>query len=162
MVSRFRQMGQLIFCAGHSSRRLCAVVSSLAVIAGCTSQGRDLAPVSGRITLDGRPLAGGSIVCQPLAVPGSVNAGKGSGAYCDDDGRFQLKTLDGRDGAVVGEHRVRIYGPRTQNAPASDSDRGGLRVPEIVPRKYNRETELTLTVPAEGTTEANFQLTTKK
>jgi hypothetical protein len=130
---------------------------SLLAAAGC-NQGRDIAPVSGLITLDGRPLAGGSIVCQPLAAPGSVNAGKGSGAFCDADGRFQLRTVDGREGAVVGEHRVRIYGPRTQNAP---NDIGGVKAPEIVPKKYNRETQLSLTVPAGGTSEANFNLATK-
>lgn len=151
----FNFTDRLVFCC------LCMVLFLLAVVAGCKDKGRDLAPVSGRITLDGRPLAGGSIVCQPLAVQGSVNAGKGSGAYCDEDGRFQLNTLDGRDGAVVGEHRVRIYGPRTQNAPTPDGDRGGVKIPEIVPKKFNRDTQLTLTVPVEGTTEADFKLTTK-
>jgi hypothetical protein len=131
---------------------------SLLAAAGC-DQGRDIAPVSGLITLDGRPLAGGGIVCQPLAPPGSVIAGKGSVAFCDTDGRFQLRTLDGRDGAVVGEHRVRIYGPRAHNAPANDA--GGVKAREIVPKKYNRETELSLTVPEDGTTDANFNLTSK-
>lgn len=138
------------------------ILFSLSIVTGCKDRGRAIAPVSGQITLDGRPLAGGSIVCQPLAATtGSVNTGKGSGAYCDADGRFQLKTLDGREGAIVGEHRVRIYGPRAQNAPASDGDKGGVKSSEVVPRKYNRDTELTLTVPAEGTDKANFILTTK-
>lgn len=139
----------------------CLILFLLPVVTGCKDKGRALAPVSGLITLDGRPLAGGSIVCQPLAPPGSIIAGKGSGAFCDADGRFELKTLDGRQGAVIGEHRVRIYGPRTQNSPTSASDKGGVKVAEVVPKIYNRDTRLTLSVPAEGTTEANFDLTTK-
>jgi hypothetical protein len=137
------------------------ILFSLPVVTGCKDQGRALAPVSGLITLDGKPLAGGSIVCQPLAPPGSVIAGKGSVAFCDADGRFQLETIDGRLGSVVGEHRVRIYGPRNPKASASDGDGGGVAVSELVPKKYNHYTELTLTVPAEGTTEANFELTKK-
>ncbi len=140
---------------------ICVVLFSLPAITGCNENGRALAPVSGLITLDGKPLSGGSIVCQPLAPPGSIIAGKGSGAYCDADGRFQLETLDGRPGAVVGEHRVRIYGPRTQQAAVSDGDGGRAKARELVPKKYNHNTELTLTVPEEGTAEANFNLTTK-
>ncbi len=137
------------------------IVSTLLLTAGCRKGVRPVAPVSGSITLNGKPLAGGSIVCQPLAPPGSVIAGKGSVAFCDADGRFQLKTLDGLDGAVVGEHRVRIYGPRgaaatsTKDGPVDAAD-------DIVPKKYNHYTELKLTVPPEGTSEANFQLTSKK
>lgn len=140
--------------------RFCPTLFSLLLVAGC-DQGRAIAPVSGLITLDGRPLAGGGIVCQPLAPAGTIIAGKGSIAFCEADGRYQLKTIDGRDGAVVGEHRVRIYGPRAQNTPSSDGDKGAVRASEIVPRKYNRDTQLMLTVPAEGTTEANFNLTAK-
>ncbi len=151
----FTLMGRLVLC-------YCGVILfSLPAVTGCKDKGRALAPVSGVITLDGKPLAGGSIVSQPLAPPGSVIAGKGSVAFCDADGRFQLKTIDGRPGAVVGEHRVRIYGPRNPKASASDVDGGGVAVRELVPKKYNHNTELTLTVPAEGTTEVNFKLTRK-
>lgn len=141
--------------------RICVLLIVLPLISGCQKNERPIAPVSGAITLDGKPLAGGSIVSQPLAPKGSVIAGKGSVAFCDADGRFKLKTLDGQNGAVVGEHRVRIYGPRAQNATASDSDAGRVSTPEIVPSKYNHKSELMLTVPPEGTTEANFNLTKK-
>ncbi len=137
----------------------CVILFVLPVVTGCGDKA--LAPVSGVITLDGKPLAGGSIVCQPLAPPGSVIAGKGSGAFCGEDGRFQLETIDGQTGAVVGEHRVRIYGPRNAQASASDRDVVGGAVKEPVPSKYNHNTELTLTVPRDGITEANFNLTTK-
>jgi hypothetical protein len=139
---------------------LCAVSPSLLVVVGCSDSRRDVAPVSGRITLDGKPLAGASVVSQPVAPPGSVIAGKGSGAFCDDDGRFQLETLDGRPGAIVGEHRIRIYGPRDPKA-TSDRDGGGGPRREPIPAKYNKDTQLTLTVPPDGTSEANFSLKSK-
>ena len=141
--------------------RICAVLIVLPVICGCRKSDRPTAPVSGAITLDGKPLAGGSIVSQPLAPQGSVIGGKGSAAFCDANGHFTLQTLDGQDGAVIGEHRVRIYGPRVQDATASDADARRNSAKEIVPAKYNHKTELTLTVPPDGTTEANFNLTKK-
>jgi hypothetical protein len=133
----------------------------LLVVTGCKKGVRPTAPVSGLITLDGKPLAGGSIVCQPAAPPGSVIAGKGSVAFCDADGRFQLKTLDGLNGAVVGEHRVRIYGPRKTAAAASTKDGPVDAADDIVPSKYNHHTELKLIVPPDGTTDANFKLTSR-
>jgi hypothetical protein len=125
---------------------------------GCNPAGQHLAPVSGVVTLDGRPLANGSVSFQPVAPQGSTIAGKGSAAYCDGQGRFQLETIDGDPGAVVGEHRVRIYGPRSRVDSADDTGGGSA---EIVPPKYNFETTLTFTVPAEGSQNANFALTTK-
>lgn len=139
---------------------VCAILLLL-VATGCQKGVRPVAPVSGLITLNGKPLAGGSIVSQPAAPPGSVIAGKGSVAFCDADGRFQLKTLDGLNGAVVGEHRIRIYGPRKAATEVSTKDGPVDANADIVPKKYNRATELKLTVPPEGTTEANFKLTSK-
>lgn len=139
---------------------ICAILLLPLVATGCRKGVRPVAPVSGLITLDGRPLAGGSIVSQPAAPPGSIIAGKGSVAFCDADGRFQLKTLDGLDGAVIGEHRVRIYGPR-KSAASSSKDGPSSASAEIVPKKYNQSTELKLTVTPEGTKEANFKLTSK-
>jgi hypothetical protein len=141
---------------------VCGILLLLLVVTGCQKGVRPVAPVSGLITLDGKPLAGGSIVTQPAAPAGSVIAGKGSVAFCGADGRFQLKTLDGLDGAVVGEHRIRIYGPRKSAAELSAKDGPVDAAADIVPKKYNRATELKLSVPPEGTAEANFTLTSKK
>jgi hypothetical protein len=107
------------------------------------------------------PLAEGSVVFQPVAPPGSTIAGKGSVAFCDEDGYFQLETVDGKRGAVLGDHRVRIYGPRKQAPAPSKVDGGDGAAPEIVPKKYNFDTKLTFTVTSTGTSEANFDLTTK-
>lgn len=138
-----------------------ALLFVVPIAGGCQKGERPTAPVSGAITLNGKPLAGGSIVSQPFAPKGSVIAGKGSVAFCDPDGHFKLETLDGQDGAVIGEHRIRIYGPRVTSVTASDKDVGRAAAPEIVPSKYNHKSELTLTVPPEGTTGANFNLTSK-
>jgi hypothetical protein len=128
---------------------------------GCSETGPQLAPVSGVITLDGKPLAGGSIVFQPTAPPGTTAAGKGSSGNCDDQGRYTLATIDGKSGAIVAEHRVRIYGPKSQKLASDDSGRGETASRDIVPLKYNYDTTLTYTVTPGGTDKANFTLTRK-
>jgi hypothetical protein len=134
------------------------VIASMLVASGCGEKQKDLADVSGVVTLDGRPLAGGTVRFQPIAPAGSTIAGKGSYATTDSAGKFQLKTIDEKPGAVVADHNVMIYGPQGQtNAAIDDAPRSR----EIVPRKYNAESTLTFTVPAEGSKEANFELSSK-
>jgi len=140
--------------------RQCAMGFVLLWACGC-GKGPPLAPVSGLVTLDKKPLAGASVVFQPVAPAGSTIAGKGSAAFCDAEGRFRLETTDGRAGAVIGDHRVRIYGPR-KTAPAdSKIDGAETSAAEVVPRKYNFETTLTFAVPRDGTSSADFELKTK-
>lgn len=159
MVNRCRSLAALRLNGNRAALVFCGLL--LLTIAGCNGNVRPLAPVSGRITLDGKPLAGGSVVVQPVAPPGSVIAGKGSVAFCDADGRYQLETIDGKPGAVIGEHRVRIYGPRKQKSTAVDGDTRGAATGDIVPKKYNHNSELMLTVTADGKSDADFKLTSK-
>lgn len=159
MWNRCRSLNSLRWngsCAAHVA---CGLL--LFALAGCNGNVRPLAPVSGRVTLDGKPLAGGSVVVQPVAPPGSVIAGKGSVAFCDADGHYQLETIDGKPGAVIGEHRVRIYGPRKQKPTAVDGDTRSAATGEIVPKKYNHNSELMLTVTAAGKSDADFNLISK-
>lgn len=130
----------------------------MAVCIGCDSKPYELAPVSGRITFDGEPLGGGVINLQPIAGENKT-VGPGSTARCDADGRFTLKTLHDDDGAVVGEHRVRVYSFSAETAPVTESDEG--QPVEKIPHKYNYRSTLTFAVPSGGTDEANFDLNTE-
>ena len=67
---------------------------------GCGRNAYRLADVSGRVTLDGEPLAGGVVSFQPQAAGGSV-AGPGATGRIDADGRYRLASIDGGSGAVV-------------------------------------------------------------
>lgn len=127
------------------------------MLCGCSSGDRALAPVTGKVTLDGKPLSGGGVTFQPIAAAGSTSAGRGSVAYCDGEGNFTLKTIDGHPGAVVGAHRVRIYGPRNKIASADDTSSGATA--EIVPAIYNIQSTLTFDVPVDGSDDADFELT---
>jgi hypothetical protein len=143
-----------------SSGLVYRIVLAAGVVGGCNRSEFPLAPVSGHVTLDGRPLAGGGVTFQPIAKPGTSSAGRGSAAFCDEAGRYTLETIDGEPGAVVGEHRVRIYGPRKKIASADDRSSGGSK--EVVPSKYNFDTKLQFTVTPEGSNNADFELKTSE
>lgn len=89
--------------------------------AGCRDDGRvPTYPAGGVVKLpDGRPLAGGAILCESphgLAARAVINA----------DGTFQFGTYEQADGAVEGTHKVAIRPPDPDNF---DPDAG------VVPRK---------------------------
>ncbi len=134
------------------------LIGVLAALAGC-SGGPKIVPVSGTVTLDGKPLANALVAFNPAAPAGKIEAaGPGSMGVTDEQGRYALKIIgtDGKTvGAVVGEHRVRI------STSDITSDSGGdvaARRKEQVPAMYNANTTLTFTVPPGGTDAANFDL----
>lgn len=147
----------------HVSGTLRAAVFAvcLTAISGCGSSSEfELAPVSGVVTLDGKPVPYTQIVFVPQGTGGKINPGPGSAASCDDQGRYQLATVRGDDGAVVGLHSVRIssVGPPPQT---SGDTTIGPPPKEAFPLQYNLDSTLTFDVPAGGTTAADFNLTTE-
>jgi hypothetical protein len=121
---------------------------------GCGHKGPDLVPVSGRVMLDNKPLAKATV----HFMPASGTASPDSYGVTDTEGRFTLKVSNkgnDREGAVVGKHRVQIsvvehnVGSKTANG-------------EQLPYRYNHNSKLEFTVPAGGTTEANFLNLTSK
>jgi hypothetical protein len=128
----------------------------VSLLAGCGGQSYPIAPVSGVVTLDGQPLAAARIGFEPRRQGDSVNAGPGSYAKTDAQGRFQLTTLDDQDGAVATTHEVWI---RTYIGPANRSVEIIDAATERVPARYNDATTLSFTVPPAGTDQANFELT---
>lgn len=136
---------------------LVSVAAGIGLVAACSRSPYTLADVSGRVTLDGEPLAGGVVSFQPRAA-GTAAPGPGSTGRLDAEGRFRLTAIDGAPGAVVGTHLVRIYSRSPESAPKGDSDAPGSR--ERVPARYNYESSLSFTVEAAGTTAADFELST--
>ncbi len=121
---------------------------------GCGGSAFDLAPVSGRVTWKGQPLANAHVSFAPT---GSRLPGPGSYGRTDSEGKFSLRieTAD-REGAVVGQHVVRIS---TLGDAQSEQSDAGVKLPkDRIPPKYNTESTLTFTVNAGGTDQANFDL----
>jgi hypothetical protein len=134
---------------------------ALSGIVGC-SNGHKFAPVSGRVTLNGQPLAGVTVDFQPLGSSQNSEPGPGSTAVTDADGRFVLHSQleKSRQGAVVGKHQVRIWPAEGSQAPDQDAEavqpKGAKR--KLIPGRYHVNSELTFTVPPGGTDQANFEL----
>ena len=122
----------------------------LLVCVGCSSGGPEIAQVSGRVTMDGKPLANASVVFIP-------ENGRPAGARTDADGRYVLNFTEGRRGAIPGKNSVRITTQRE-----TEKDENGKTVvpgsPETIPMEYNAASTLEFTVEPKKKNVANFEL----
>ncbi len=108
------------------------IVVCLCVCAGCGgSKGPELLGVTGTIKFNGKPLANAEVTFQP-------EKGAPSFAKTDAEGRYELQFSRSRNGALPGTHEVSII-------TAVEDDDGNV-AKELLPAKYNINTELTATV----------------
>lgn len=111
--------------------RTASVALFLAALTGCGGGAVDdhptLAPVKGKVTLEGQPLANAFVEFSP------VTAGGASSGTSGGDGSFTLSYRDGEPGAAVGEHRVTVTagGPTPEQQTALDAAAEGDRTVEI-------------------------------
>ncbi len=87
------------------------------------------APVDGRVLLDGKPLADALVSFTP-------RTGSASEARTDAEGRFTLAMKDGKPGAVVGRHEVRVvahYQMKEGSQGVRDFDSGDQLVRDVQP-----------------------------
>jgi hypothetical protein len=137
--------------------RLIPIVLIL-LAAGCGGGAHRIAPVSGKITLDGKPLNNASVLFGPIGSADNKEPGPSAVGKTDAEGRFSLMAVDGSmtPGAVVGKNKVVI------TAGANDDPNDPKRTfHKQLPAKYNRNSTLVFDVPAEGTDAANFELSSK-
>jgi hypothetical protein len=146
--------------------RLLAAGGLLAAVVGC-SGGPEYAPVSGVVTLDGKPYPKAVVSFQPVATEGNLNPGRGSSAYTDENGRFVLMCDNEINGAVVGKHLVRIMTRGNevvgQDPTVGSDDKTPLR-PQLdpIPPEWNALSKKEFDVPAGGTDKADFDIVTGK
>jgi hypothetical protein len=136
----------------------------LLALLGCGGANQlETAPVSGRVTLDGKPLERGTVTFLPER--GRVATGE-----IQTDGTFTLGTYSERDGAIVGRHRVAVVvvdqaaaEALAAAAPASDTDivEADAPLPLATPAHYADpgNSGLTFEVKAGESNEAVFELT---
>jgi hypothetical protein len=73
----------------------------IAAMSGCQKAHPDIVPVSGRITIDGKPLAHGQIIVLP-------EGRRAAAATIESDGHFTLSCFEPGDGAPLGQHIATI------------------------------------------------------
>lgn len=145
-----------------------ALFAAAAVLAAGCDGGPQLASVSGVVTLDGKPYPNAAVSFQPLASANNDSPGMGSTALTDENGRYTLTTIDGKKGAVVGNHKVRIQTRREGSTAPVDPTLGSAdgtpdpkkRLPaDPIPAGWYADGK-EFTVPAGGTDKADFAIET--
>src|SRR4051812_26010597 len=114
------------------------IIAVMGICFGCNSRPA-VAPVSGVVTLDGKPLANAYIAFQPMSGAGEKHLAAGSYGNTDASGAYSLRLMDSdQSGATVGTHRVEI------NLKVESDDRDPKSRPNAksLPLRYNRQSEL--------------------
>ena len=121
------------------------------VTIGCGSGGPELGPVTGKVTLDGKPVTNGLVTFMP------IGGGRPATGKTDANGQYALIGVDGK-GALLGQHRVTVTtvaeavvvtemrsdsAEYAKQAVANPSDYNSAKVVEPIPERYNTKTELT-------------------
>jgi hypothetical protein len=106
------------------ARVLCCLIPCALALLGCgRSTGLNTAPVTGAVTLDGKPLTSGFVRFSP------ADGGRGATGTIHEDGTYKLKNYTGEDGAPVGKHRVAVVA--YQSAGGEES-----KLTYAVPERY--------------------------
>lgn len=103
-----------------------------------------LGPVTGRVTLKGKPLADARVVFRP-----EKGGGRPSGGKTDEDGYFELFYSDDLPGAVIGHHKVLITTFVGKDDESEEPEAQSGRE-ERVPAIYNLQTTLVADVKKEN------------
>jgi len=121
---------------------------------GCGGSDRELVDVQGRVTYQGKPMAGALLGFTPTEV-GMGASQRPATAVTGEDGVYRLKAYRGEFGMPPGRYRVSVL-----------CYEGSMAEPEtvryLIPKKYsNADTSgLTADVPQErtGTLELDFEI----
>ena len=128
-----------------------AVLAAVICVAagGCGKRVKSV-PVSGLVTIGGKPLADVAVNFSPQ-TGGQVDAYAAYGKT-DKEGRFTLRLADNEQaGATAGLNRVTLH----ESTGTAESDGAAPLVQLKLPPKA-RDGTMTFEVPPEGTAEANF------
>ena len=148
--------------AARRNRFLMLALLLLPVLSGCGgTDGPERVPVSGEVTLDGRPLAAGLI----RFIPSGDNQGPAAVAIVKD-GAYELPKSDG---PVLGLQRVEIeatdylgFAIDDEAAYVANVEQRSGRLPKNpVPEAYNRHSTLTAEIEPDGPREFDFTLSSQ-
>jgi len=129
----------------------------LTLLSGCGSSG-NVAPVSGVVTLNGRPTADIAVTFQPIVPEGQNLTGPSAFGVTGSDGRYTLKQYGSdKPGATVGKNQVRITG-HIELTDMSEEALNKAKPKVNIPTKYWNDPKLEFEVPKGGTSSANFDL----
>lgn len=142
---------------GRDWQTYLAMVVIAVFVSGCSTEAIERATVSGKVTVDGKPLSSGQI----RFLPTSEKGGPVWSAWIKD-GSY---TTEGTKGTPVGELRVEINGFRTpawyrpSGAPAPGEEEVMIPQEQYLAAKYNVQSELKMNIaPGSGKVEKDWEL----
>lgn len=135
----------------HLLALLCVALSAVA-FSGCKPDD-GLCDVEGKVTLDGQPLATGTINIGPMSgQKGTAVGGK------IENGMYKVRASEGEMIVTIRSQKL----VKIENPTQDDIDHGVTeRDEEIIPSKYNQQSELKMTVKKGEKNVVNFDLTTE-
>ncbi|RUL88121.1 hypothetical protein [Tautonia sociabilis] len=136
-------------------RRALVAVAASVLSAGCGGgDGLNRMPVRGNITFEGEPLAEGTI----QFYPEQTNTDSITGGSLIEGGSYSIPRAEG---LVPGRYQVRISSPSDEMTVEEDEAMPGLGPiypRDLIPSKYNVESELRVEVTEDGPNEFDFAL----
>ena len=136
---------------------LLIATSALLFVAGCGGDGK-VAPVSGVVKLNGKPVADVEVLFQPEAGDSTKSPGPPATGVTGADGRYTLKVIgEAKAGATVGKNYVLFSGKAAAEDFSEDGKKRGKPAVSIPPR-YSNEAKMQFDVPRGGTSSADFEL----
>jgi hypothetical protein len=149
--------------AGAAVSRLAVLVAACSAAVGCSgsANNQDRLPISGTVTLDGVPLKTGYVVFEPKSGQPTQSGGM------IKDGKFEVPAADG---AAPGTYSVAIFAgdESTQSnkyepgTPEFEAAAMKISSKQLVPPRYNVNSELKEEVKADGENHFSFTLTSGK
>jgi hypothetical protein len=137
-------------------RTALAIGTLLIAVAGCGPGGK-VAPVSGVVTLNGKPAEDVAVTFQPIPPDGNNAPGPSAFGVTGPDGRYSLKLMGEEiKGATLGKNAVRFsaYVPTDPNVDGPPK----AKPKTSVPARYWSDSKIEFDVPPKGATNADFEL----
>lgn len=150
--------GRSRFTSGLVAQAL--VCGLVALVAGCSGGGGKHAAISGAVTLNGQPLASGTITFQSssggLAAVGTITDGKYNipGSEGPLPGHQTVRILAFRDGPQAAPAGVETSAPMSSQASQPVKE-------QYLPPEYNTASKLTANLVANKNENVDFKLETK-
>ncbi|WP_337176809.1 hypothetical protein [Paludisphaera sp.] len=114
---------------------LAACLAGVACLGGCGDGGPERVAVTGKVSLDGKPLPKGKVTFVPLDGPTAAVAEVRDGVF----------RAEGSDGPAAGRYQVEIVAIEATGKQIPNPDAPGTTIEEerdLVPERYNVRTEL--------------------
>ncbi len=145
----------MIECHRWQWTRALVFAAVMLEVVGCSGSGDSLPreAVSGVVTLDGQPLADGSILFAPQSAATAGETPTSGGAQIKE-GNF---SIDQEKGLVPGTYGVSIYAAGKRGGdqgkaaqPGAGGNKGTDVAKELIPKRYNSNTELKVEIKKGG------------